>query len=66
MRAQLPFKANPSGGRMRVVEVGRLAVKAFAAVLFFVCALGQADVRLPRGQAFFYRIHGLNLFKRSD
>ncbi len=57
MRPQLAFKANPSGGRMRVVKMRGFAVKALAAVLFFEGALGQADVGLVGGFAFFERIH---------
>ena len=46
MRPQLAFEANPAGRRMGVIEVRRLAVKTFAAVLLFVSSCRQTDVRL--------------------
>ena len=57
VRPQFAFKANPAGGRMRVVEMRGFAVKALAAVFFFEGALGQADMGLVGGFAFFERIH---------
>ena len=57
VRPQLAFKANPSGGRMGVVKMRGFAVKALAAVFFFESALGQADMGLIGGFAFFERIH---------
>jgi hypothetical protein len=46
MGAQFAFEAGPAGGRVGVIEVGALAVEAFAAVFFFEGSLGQADVGL--------------------
>ena len=42
---------------MGVVKVGGLAVETLAAVLFLEGALGQADMGLIGGFAFFERIH---------
>ena len=53
MRPELAFEANPAGGRVRVVEVRRLAIEAFAAMLFLEGAIGQPDVRLGGGLALF-------------
>src|SRR5437868_818821 len=44
VRPQLAFEADPARRWVGMVEVSRLAVKSLAAVLFFVRALGQADV----------------------
>ena len=57
VRPQRAFEADPAGGRVRMVEMRALAVKAFAPVLFLVSALGQPDVRLPGKLAFLERVH---------
>ncbi len=57
MRAQFAFKPDPARGRVRVIEVRRLAIEAFAPMLFLECAIGQPDVRLARGFALLERIH---------
>src|SRR5450755_3733805 len=60
MRPQFAFKANPSGGRMRVIQVRRLAVKSSPPVLFLESPLRDSDVSLAGGFAFFQRIHGVS------
>ena len=57
VRPQFAFKANPSSGRMRVVEMGGFAVKPFAAMFFLKGTCGQADMGLGGRFAFFERIH---------
>src|ERR1700733_8447624 len=57
VRPQFAFEANPSSGRMRVVDMRGFAVKTLAAVFFLKGTLGQADMRLARRFAFFERIH---------
>ena len=57
MRPQLTLKANPSGGRMRVVEMCGFSVEALPAVFFFESAFRQTDMGLVGRLAFFERIH---------
>ncbi len=60
VRPELAFKANPAGGRMRVIEMSGFAVESLAPMLFFEGPFGQADVGLVGGFAFLERIHGLS------
>src|SRR5713226_9305499 len=57
MRPELTFETNPTGRRVRVIKVRRLAIETFAAVFFLECAVWQADVGLRRRFAFLERIH---------
>src|SRR5439155_5394587 len=55
--AQLAFESDPSGGRMRVVEMRGFSVESFTAVLFFISALREADMGLSGEFAFFEGVH---------
>src|SRR2546429_7205922 len=57
MRPKLAFETNPSRGRVRMVEVRRLAIEALAPVLFLERAVRQPDVGLRRRFALLERIH---------
>ena len=57
VRPQLAFETDPAGGRVRVIEMRALAVKALAPVLFLEGAFRQADVGLRGDFAFLERIH---------
>jgi hypothetical protein len=53
MGTQLAFEANPTGGRVSMVQMRAFSVKAFASVLFFEGSFRKPDVGLRGHLAFF-------------